>query len=441
MTPTRLLLIFALVGIPVGAHADPAKVAVAKVKGPKKTNPAGFEAGLLQGLEAGGVQTVGVGTVKPGGPSFTAPAQEVGAGFVVVTELRYAKKKRFATVRLFAADGQELKGVRTSYRQPAGAKAAAVKVGKELGAIAAAKAAEAAPARPAKPVVAAAPPPAAAAPPPSPAAVPKDEAPAAGEAETPRRSGGGGLGDKEDGIVRLSAGIGTQLGSAYTVAVGGDVTGLAYTLSPLLLVSANVVVRAPRLGLGGELWLNFVPVKFLVDVDPPVVPRDPGGRFFDLGGAVSYRLNLAELGSSGALYLTPLVGVGYSSMTAQGQGDNTVVVSYSGIDVQGGLRVGVAPTEDLVFELEARGGVVLAYSEGPTTTGESGAGFNMKVGGQVRYWFTDMFGAYVNAGYAYQRMSMTGMGTRVGFVDDPTLLDATVFNGDFKLSSGLHVSL
>ncbi|MCB9646486.1 MAG: hypothetical protein H6730_07790 [Deltaproteobacteria bacterium] len=445
MTARSVLLVLALVAIPLGAHAGPAKVAVAKVKGSKKANPAGFESGLVKGLKAAGVTTIGVAAVRPGTPSFTAPAEEAGADFLVVTEVRYAKKKRSATVRLFTAEGEELKSVRTSYRKPAGAKAAAAKVGKQLGAIAAERAAEAEAAAAAAAeqprVVAPVVPKDEAPPPPAPvatAAVPKDEAP---EAEVSRRRSSSGLGDKEDGIVRLSVGVGTQMGSAYTVAVGGDVTGLAYTLSPLLLVTAHVVVRAPRLGLGGEVWTSFVPVKFVVDVDPPVDPNEPSGRFFDVGGAVSYRLNLTDIGTSGGLYLTPLVGAEYASMTAQGQGENTVVVSYSGINVQGGLRIGVAPMEDLVFELEGRGGLLLSYSEGPTTTGEGGSGFIVRVGGQVRYWFTDMFGAYVNAGYSYQRVGLTGTGTRVAFQEDPTLLDATVFNGDFKLSTGLHVSL
>ena len=88
MTARSVLLVLALVAIPLGAHAGPAKVAVAKVKGSKKANPAGFESGLVKGLKAAGVTTIGVAAVRPGTPSFTAPAEEAGA--VLVRQLARA---------------------------------------------------------------------------------------------------------------------------------------------------------------------------------------------------------------------------------------------------------------------------------------------------------------------------------------------------------------
>lgn len=413
--------------------ADPPTVAVAQVKGPRRAAPLKFATGLRAGLRASGATVLEVGPAHPKKKGFMAEAKEAEADYLVMVQLRYARRRRFATAWLYDLESGELiERVKKRYRRASAAGKVGSSVGEDLGKVAREAFAKRRP-KPVAPVVSAPPPP-----PPPP---PKASAPA--EAPKASASAGAGLslGDKEDSVFRLSVGVGAQLASAYTVAVGGQVTGLAYTLNPLFSTTVNGTLLAPSIGIGAEVWFSFSPVTYQVDVSPPVDPREPSGSFVDVGGAVSYRITLTELGETGALYLTPLLGARYGSMTVDGQGDNTVVVSYSNIDVQGGLRFGVAVTEDLVFDAEGRFGGVLVYDEGPTTTGESGSGYNLRFGGGVRYWINDLFGVFGGVAYSYQRVGLSGLGTRVTFEEDPQLLDASVYSGDFKLYTGVHVGL
>lgn len=429
---TGLVLAAALAGPVTEARAQAPTVAVARVTGPGTAGPGAFARGLRAGLAEAGVTVVKIGEVSPDQDGFTAEAQKAGAQFLVVVQLRYARKKRFVSAAMYdVASGDKVEATKSSFRSKRAATSTGQRIGKALGKAAVSRGV---PSRPTEPVVAAAPPP-----PPAPA--PKPAPPPTASTSKPDEGPGLDLGGKENAVFRLTVGAGTQLGSAYTVAVDGQVTGLAHTLNPLFLMTVGALVRAPSIGIGGEVWLSFVPVKYQIDVNPAVTPSDPGGRFFNVGGAVTYRLSLMEFGDTGTLYLTPLLGAGYGSMTAEGQGDNSVVVSYSAIDVQGGLRIGAALTQDLVVELETKVGGVLLYDEGPTTTGDSGSGINLQFGLGGRYWLNDVFGIYAGFAYAYQRVGLTGVGTRVAFQDDPQLLDATVFNGDFKLFSGVHIAL
>lgn len=412
---------------PGEAQAQPT-VAVAKVTGPRKAAPGPFARGLRKGLADAGAKVVKVGRASVDDDGFTDGAKKVGAEFLVIVRLRYARRKRFVTADLYSVEtGERIKRKKSSYRS----KKAASSVGTTVGRAFAAAISEAA---------AAAPEPGQAFVPPV-APVEPDPAPVA-KVEAPAEDGPGyDLGGKDDAMLRFSVGVGTQLSSAYTVAVAGQVTGLAYTLNPLLLMTVGAAVRVPNLDIGAEVYLTYVPVTFQVDVSPPVDPSDPGGRFMDVGGALTYRLKLSQFGETGTVYLTPLVGVNYGSMTVEGQGDNSVVVSYSGVDLQGGLRLGVSLSSALTIEIEGRGGAVLLYDEGPTNTGDGGSGIGLRFGAKARYWFTDVFGVYGGLDYSYQKVGLTGVGSRVAFEADPQLLDATVFSGSFRVFSGLHIAI
>lgn len=241
----------------------------------------------------------------------------------------------------------------------------------------------------------------------------------------------------ESRMIRFSLGGGSQLRSAYTVTVGGQATGLAYTLSPLVLLEAGASVTIPDTGVALELAFSFVPVKYEIDVDPAVDPRRPGGRFIDIDGRVSYRFDLIELGSSRdeVLFVEPTLGVSYSSLTVQAQKPFAVIVSSSALAPAAGARFGVA-LGALVFEAIARGLLILSYSEEPDQTGESGGGIGLEVGAGAQYWISTNLGLFVGLGYEYARISLSGQGTRTPFVDDPVLEDATVFHGDIKASAG-----
>ncbi len=403
------------------AWAEPS-VALPTAEGPKTGAPAKLTKALAGGLQA---QGIAVNTVRD-----LESAESSGSDFVAILKITKVKKKHTLDVRLNRGNGTLVKTLRISYKGKADAAAIGAGLAETLAEVIKAEAPPPAPPPP-KPVVRSEPPP----PPPPPTSTIKPDV--ATKTEAPSKVALG----REDRLFRLQLGFGTQIASAYTVAVGGEVTGLAYDLSPLLLIDASVLLQIPNLGLGLDLDFSFVPVKYSIDVDPPVDPSEPGGRFLNVGGDVFYKLRLARFGEGGSFSLTPLLGAGYTSLTVESQGENTVVVSWSAIDAHLGARFGIQISEAAAIELDAKGGLVLAYSEGPTTTGDSGSGLSLRVGGQGRYWLAGPMGLYLSAVYHYQKIGLSGEGTRTPFVGDPELIDASVFSGDFKLSGGVVLAL
>jgi hypothetical protein len=68
-------------------------------------------------------------------------------------------------------------------------------------------------------------------------------------------------------------------------------------------------------------------------------------------------------------------------MGVDSQGDNSVVLSYSGLDLLGGVRLGVLPTAALALEADLRVVLIVGYKESPTTTGASASGIALRFGG------------------------------------------------------------
>ena len=88
-----------------------------------------------------------------------------------------------------------------------------------------------------------------------------------------------------------------------------------------------------------------------------------------------------------------------------------------------------------------RFGLVLSYGEDPTTTGNDGGGIALMFKGEGRYWVSESFGFFLNGGYDYQRIGLSGTGNRTPFVGDPALNDATVFNGQFRVGTGVLLAI
>ncbi len=443
-------LLFALTAlVPRGALAEgdaaAETVALEEVRGPNAGAPLRVFQGLRAGLEEAGLRVV-YGTAlekaarKAGARNRDlARAAAAGAGFSVIGEVKAEKGGFVAEARCLAVpSGDERAAARERYASAKEAKAA----GKALAAAlldgmdepsepAPRVVVPSAPARidseAARPVESA-PVEAREVPPPAPAAsveITAEDAPA-------------GPAGPEESLLRIGLAVGTQAASAYTVTVGAQATGLAYELSPLFRVGVGAELSIPGTGLGLELSLGLAPVAFSIDVEPQVSPADPGGVFLDGALALSYALTLSRFGAAreGALVLRPLLGAGYAQLSVEGQGDNTVVVGYRALDLAGGLALDARLSRRLALELEGRFGYVVAFSETPASTGEAGGGLALRVGGRARYWLNDGVGVFVGAQYRFQRIGLSGEGTRVTFVDDPPLVGATVFTSDLQLVGG-----
>jgi hypothetical protein len=399
--------------------AAPVKIAVPVPAGKKSSGAAKVRSALVAALNEQGAKAVTNGD----------------ADFEIRLTVKKAPKKRFvAEAQLLGNDGKVVKTVRATY-----GKGGAAKAGSELG-TALGRAAVAERDRGAAEVKAprldSTPPPPPPPPPPMTRIEPKDEAPTLkteGRGNKPKSG--------EDQLLRLSLGGGTQMLSAYTVAVDGQVTGLAYELSPLLLLTGAARVHVPGTGLLIGAFVSFVPVQYSVVVDPPVDPAQPKGRFLSIGGELGYELALSQWDDGGRFVLTPLLAGTWASMGVDSQGDNSVVLSYSGLDLLGGVRLGVLPTAALALEADLRGGLIVGYKESPTTTGASASGIALRFGGGARYWVNELFGLYLSVGYHFRQVGFSGSGSRVGFFGDPQLVDATVFSGDLQAQAGVHLAL
>lgn len=248
--------------------------------------------------------------------------------------------------------------------------------------------------------------------------------------------------EPERRVLRVTAGLGSRLYSAYSVRVGDSVTGHAYSLDPLLSadIHASVVIPSTSLLIEGDF--RFLPVSFEIsDIQPPVTPSDPGGQFIDVAGGVGWRFDLASVGDDGHLTLTPLLGVDYEALLVDEQGPNTVVLAYSTFALGGGARLGVELPPGLGFDVEGKAGAIVGFSESPSTTGADGSGVRLEGRVRGRYWFLDQLGLQLAFRYAFRSIGTSGPGTRAAFENDPPLSDAEVQTEAFDFTAALVLSL
>jgi hypothetical protein len=442
-------LLLALAPEPADA-SEKVRVAVAKVRGRRAAKPDRLENGIKNGISQSGAQPIASGALAKAArgvgvkANSAEGARAASADYLVTVKLSLRRKKFNAAVELIrASDGEVVERMERTFAGR-GALAAGRAIGKRLGSKAVElgrpeAVAEAPPTRVIEP-----PPPERALEPPPPVASgiePKEDEDDEVTAKTEIEPSSGKRSGREDGYLRASLAGGSQLASAYTVVVGGEPTGLAYSLTPLFLANANVVVRIPQIGLFFGARVDFAPVKYQIDVDPPVDPAEPTGQFLSAGGTIGYEVLDLDLTESVRLRLSPMVGIGWDSLSVQSQGDNTIVLSWSAINANGGLDVSLILFDSLVIAAEGRGGYVFSYSEKPTTTGEGGSGVDVLGGLSVRYWLIDLFGIYLDATYEYMRIGMSGEGTRVRFMEDDPIVDAAIFSADFKVGLGVMIGI
>lgn len=488
---------------PAEADAVPLRIAVAPVSGPKRASPKRFQRGLVKGLTAAGMKVIRPKKVaraarKAGGSVDDVPvAASLNADFLLVVELARVRRAYGASALLIDVRADEPRHEFTaSYRKRKKALVAAKRFGRKIagwiadsmngevaaddksaddeptlddlftdgmaqddeskGALSQAsgrdqldepgpdESVNASVGR--SPVIA----PTAAEPSTSQSSTSQsDRQPVSSVDEVvesdvgiqgSRPAAGGSRRVREDAIFRVGAFAGTQVATNYTVDVDGEGTGLGYDLGLLFLAGADLSLRLPGLGLGFEGVFSYTPVSYELNVMPELPVQNPSGSFISAGGGAYWAFELLAFGDGGGLWLAPLVGANYAAMSAESQGPDSVVVSWSAFDVHGGARFTVRATQNLAFDVDGRAGFVLAFSEDPTETGQDGGGLSIRVGGQARYWLLDGLAVSVRVGYHRQSIALSGTGTRAGFVGDPDLVDARVAFSDIKMGAGAQVA-
>ncbi|MCK6549384.1 hypothetical protein L6R52_26310 [Myxococcota bacterium] len=417
--------------------AGAATIAVPEAAAPAKSGADKLEKQLEATLTGAGHEVVGDATLAKAAKKVKAAktsvkaAREAGAEWLVTIKVTKGKKGFSVEAKLVeVATDRAVSTAERSYAKPAGAGAAGEAIGREL--VAAikedeeAKAAEEARSKVITPPEEEVPP--------TPA-IEEKKAEVEPEPEPDRPSGTG-----EGKMLRFHAGAGSQVASAYTVSVGDAATGLAYDLSPLLLVEAGARFLVPKTGLSLGVEFAFVPVKYDIQVEPAVTPTDPGGSFMDLALTVAYQLELAKLGAKGSLYVAPLLGFRYTALSVDEQTPYAVVVSSTLLAPEAGVLFGVG-LGALAIEAHAKVDLAVSYEETPVTTGADGSGLGLDVGATGRLWFGDLLGAYLGLGYDFAKVSLSGTGTRTRFVDDPELVDASISTGNLRVGVGVLVAL
>lgn len=444
------------------------KVAVATVQGPKRSGAPRLEKAMAKALLSQGVQVVRRKALRLGkradGDAWIKGAERAGVPMVVLTTIRKGRGRFHAEAKLFSSsEGIEIAQGKKSYKNAK----AATRAGAALGRMLAAKAKSYAPADASddwSESVSSAEPSSIApiipedddsvsplgeetsglGPAKDPIAIKEDSEPAATAAETQVESRRRKW-QPEDAMLRFGLAGGSQLASRYTVVVGGEVTGLAYSLSPLMMLGAEAGVYLDDYKLGFDLGFSYVPVRYSIDVEPTVDPNQPKGSFLDFSLTARYRLRLTEIGRDGYFALSPALGLRYAALSVSpqsymGQEDFSVVLGWSSVTPVLGANLELALDERLILEATIRLGLIVSYGESPTTTGDGGGGLALGFGAGARYWILDPVGAFVRLGYDYQSIGMSGAGTRKPFVDDPPLVDASVLSSQFRVSVGAMVA-
>lgn len=453
-----LVLIAALALAAAAPSFAYAKSVAVAVTGPKNSGEDKLDAKIKAQLASRGLEVVADKALTKAGKKIgesansEAAAKEAGADLWISVTIKKVKKKLVANAKLVdLASGKTLKTTKRTYKKATSAGGIGDLLGTELAEAAAGKASTLAAesddegddeepgSKVVKPVVEEEERPAVAVKS-EPSVQPKDEAKPSSSVTLERPAPEGKNGENK--LLSLWVGGGSQITSAYTVAVGPQVTGLAYSLTPLVLLDVGAAVTIPNVGLGFELGLSFVPVKYQIDVDPAVDPSGPKGTFLDVGGGAFYKLVLSRFGDNQTsnFFLAPQVGVQYASLSVDDQIPYSVVLSNSAVAPYAGVRAGVL-LDNLALEFDGRFKFIASYSESPSETGEGGSGIGFVIGGRARYWMSEHFGVAFRIAYDYSKIGFSGEGSRTPFIDDPALVDASAFSNSLRASVGVILAI
>ncbi|MEM7679184.1 MAG: hypothetical protein AAF449_24665, partial [Myxococcota bacterium] len=381
---TALLLTAALWAPAVSAAAETditksdrtqsARIAVTRAVGPKRSAPKKLTAGVIAGLRKSGFSVVAGRRLRrraaKAGLSARNPrlASSVGATYWLNMRVKRRKKKYIVVAKLYDAAGRLRHQRKGRYRKGRSARRSGVILGKKLAtwisreetskvSSLAQSAARASPRR------------SEASHPPRPLVAPLRREATDLSPATPSQSSVASVtpsrfapdtGELNTWRFRLTAG--TQVASTYAVAVADADTGLTYALNPIPVLVADLAFDWPGSGWGAGGDFTFSPVSFAIDVQPPLDPAEPSGALLGASGHIFYEATLARFGRS-RLLAAPLLGVEYSNTSVQSQGERSVLLSSTALDVHAGGRFRWIITSRFAVESEVRVGWLVDYSE------------------------------------------------------------------------------
>ncbi|MBI2377032.1 MAG: hypothetical protein HYV07_23730 [Deltaproteobacteria bacterium] len=234
----------------------------------------------------------------------------------------------------------------------------------------------------------------------------------------------------------ISLEIGSQASTSYTVSVGEASTRLGYSLSPLLMLGARGRFELEPIEIAASL--AAVPVKYVLDIDPPITPPDPSGLFF-LGSAhVGFPLTLSGEGRKGIRF-TPSVGFGIELLDVEEQ-SQPIVLSSSALGPELGLGLAV-DGESLDLGLLMLGRLIVGFGESPNKSGEFAGGIAAGISAEGRYWLTSAIAVSLGVGFRFHSVSLSGNADRLRLQDDPELVDAKLGGSSLSVGVGFVYAL
>lgn len=241
-------------------------------------------------------------------------------------------------------------------------------------------------------------------------------------------------------IFRAGLGGGAGLLRTYSLSSGSvDTSALSHQLAPLSLVTAEVEVAIPGVGIAFMAGGSFRPVRYDLGIgeDGENAPR---GSLIDARVALGYQIDVAGQGLE-TFEITPRVGGRFGFSSVEDHPGN-VVLSANTVSIGGGVGARMPVNEVLEIDAGIDAGYMVVYSERPASSGDSSGGFSLGGDLGARIWLTSAIAIAFDNRFVYESVSFTGPPTRQLPAGEQTqLADATVSIKDLRTSIGLAFRL
>jgi hypothetical protein len=247
---------------------------------------------------------------------------------------------------------------------------------------------------------------------------------------------------EEDDTELLRFALTAGAGLLRTYDVSSDAVAnsrLSYALNPMTLVQADVELIVPGVPVTAIARGAFRPLRYEVDVGGGEL-QYPSGNFVDASLMAGYHLVLTGDGKR-AIRLVPLVGARLG-LNSQGREAGDLLLNTTLIAVQGGLLARLPFNDVLELNLGAEGGYIVSYSESPTTTGTSGAGFTVAGDLGARIWLSDTIAIAIDNRFTFEQIGLEGTPTRrLLLSEQANLQNVTLSTKDLRSSIGVAFRL